>query len=172
VSQYDTLSEEEIARLIRELQEAHRRKRGQPTRSQLAEMLSPSSPNFMGTGMTAQEFMMSGEIQYLMAAYWRQSRKEKNRRRAASIRLALELGEIRKKTNFATIFAEEAVADVINGDWKDLKQVRDYYLFEDEEQALRESAVQIYARFVQLIDEVLASVPKDEPEASPVAAPN
>lgn len=173
MSQYDQLSEEDLSKLIQELQDARRRKRGELPKSRLHDMLDPSSSDFMGTGMSMQEFMMVGEVERLTASYWRQDREEKSRRRDAMVALTVEYIKITAQTIQATLFAREAIVGIVNGDWRDVKTCRDMLTFEGEDVGHRDVYAPIFARFVELLDEVLAGVPKPKPEASDeVVAPN
>lgn len=168
MSAYDSLSETDLTLLINELQEVRRKKRGQITRSILHHMLNPNSSDFMGSGMTVQEFMMAGELERIQNAYWRQPREEKDRRRNAIVELAIEYSKIVQQTRQATMWAREAIVEVLEGNWKEVKVCRDMLTFEGDFVGLQAVHGPIFARFVQMLDDVLAGVPK-EPEPPQLA---
>ncbi len=124
----------------------------------------------MGSGMTFQEFMMAGEVERLKNAYWRQSREEKSRRREAAIALAIEYSKIIEQTRQATAFAREAIVDVINGDWKEVQINRDMLAIDPDFIGLGPELAAIFVPFVKMLDDVLAGVPKPEPEPQSVEA--
>jgi hypothetical protein len=127
----------------------------------------------MGTGMSVQEFVMAGELQRLANAYWRQTREEKSRRRDAMIALTIEYDKILSQTRHATMWAREAIVEVVNGDWREVKVCRDMLTFDDDYLGDQKAHAPIFARFVEMLDEVLATVPKPEPEVSnEVVTPN
>jgi hypothetical protein len=170
MSAYDGLSEEELALLINELQEVRRKRKGGLSQSDLRRMLSPDSPDFMGSGMTVQEFMMAGELERLQNAYWRQSLEEKRRRQEAVVALATEYVKIIQQTRQATLWAREAFVAVLNGDWKEVKICRGCLSDEGEHFGLTLELKEIFLPFVKLLDEVLTGVPKEEPMAREAAS--
>lgn len=170
MSAYDHLSEAELSLLISELQEVRRRKRGEVPRSALERMTHPDTKDFMGSGLSIQEYLISGEIERHQAAYWRQSREEKSRRRDAVVNLTALYLQITKQTQQATMWPREAIVGVLNGDWKDVRACRDMLTQHGEDLGLTPELKAIFAPFIKLLDEVLAGVPKDEVPAAQGAA--
>lgn len=170
-SPYDNLSLEDLEKLHQEVRDALRKKRGQPTKESLLAFLSPEGPDFMGTGLTFTEYVLADEVSHIKASYRRASRDERARRRDAAVDLGIELGVILQQTRQATLYAREAIASVIVGDWKETKICRDILTFEGDhvgEQAVHQP---IFAKFVKMLDDVLAGIPKEEPVEPPPVAP-
>jgi hypothetical protein len=172
MGQFDSLSVPEISVLISELEETRRIKQGAMPKSTLRKYLDIHGPDFMGTGMSFQEFMAVGEIERLNNAYWRQSREEKDRRRDAVVALACEYAKITQQTNQAIAWAREAIPEVLNGGWKDVRMFRDMLTFTGEEKSFRDRYVPIFEHFVSLLDQVLEGVPKVEPEVQRLETPS
>ena len=124
-------------------------------RERLVELLSPNSKNFLGTGMTLEEFSALMTAEKLAASWCLQSRDERKRRRRAVILLSQELGRIEEKTVFATRNCELAIESVIEGDWKMVAEWADLFTFGDETEALRQSSAAIFAVFRELLLQAL-----------------
>ncbi len=169
MGQFDSLSIPDLSALISELEETRRIKKGLMPRSVLQKYLDVNNPDFMGSGMTFQEFMMVGEVERIRSSYSRQTREEKSRRRDAMVALTIEYTKILQQTHQATMWAREAIVEVLNGDWKEVKVCRDMLTFEGDFVGLQSLHGPIFARFVEMLDEVLAGVPKEE-EPEPQAA--
>src|SRR6185369_9557551 len=158
---YDDLPLEALQKLHDEVRIALRKKKGETTRELLLSYISPSSPDFMGTGMNFEEYVLAGEIEHIKASYRRQERGERNRRRDAAIALSVELSVILTKTNQATMFARESIPAVIIGDWREVKTLREMLTFKDDFVGDEATNRPIFAKFVSLLDEVLAGVPEE-----------
>jgi hypothetical protein len=172
MSQFEALSVEELSKLIQELQEVRRKKQGRPTKADLALMFDPNSSDFMGLGLSLNEFLLSQEIEALKRSYRNQTREEKSRRRDAAVALAVEYDRVRQQTTQATVFAREAIIHVVEGEWQDLKICRDMLTFEDDFVGSREIHAPIFARFVEMLDAVLAGVPRESPADSTQTVPS
>lgn len=160
---YEDLPLQALQQLYDEVRTAIRKKKGESTRESLLSYISPSNPDFMGTGMNFEEYVLSGEIENIKAGYRRQPREERNRRRDAAVDLAIELSVILTQTRQATLFARECIPAVINGDWKDVKVLRDMLTFEGDHVGIEAIHQPIFAKFVGMLDGVLAGVPKEAP---------
>lgn len=120
-------------------------------RARLAELLGPDSTNFLGTGLTMNEFIQLGNAEKMATAWCLQPREEQRRRLRAVIQLSIELGRIRETTNFATRLAELAIESVIEGDWKMVAEWADHFTFGDEAEALRQTSAPTFAVFRELL---------------------
>jgi hypothetical protein len=145
------LPADELKAIIRDLQATLDEKQGKPT---LASFINPLSDNFMGTGMSLQEFHVKGMIEVWQRSFSNQNRKEKKRRLHTIVKLSAELERIREKTLNATGLAESVIEDVIEGDWKMLKEWAEMFTFKDEGEEHRTFMAPIYARFVETCREV------------------
>jgi len=153
---YEGLSEEELASLIQELQALLATRRGHITKLRLHEMLNPDSPNFMGTGMTLKDFMLAGEIERIQRSFERQSREERHRRLEIAIRMAVEYDQVRRNTIQNGAFARQAIEDVITGDTSSLRIDLDLLSFIGEGDWCK-PYVEAYAKFRELIQEALGT---------------
>lgn len=124
-------------------------------RERLAELLGTGSKNFLGTGLTMEEFIQLFNAEKLAASWFIQPLEERKRRRCAVIRLSQELGRIEETTNFATRLGELAIEAVIEGDWTMVKEWAEHFAFKDESEDLRGGMVAPYATFRELLLQVL-----------------
>ena len=122
-------------------------------RARLSELLGSDSTNFLGTGLTLREFMELHNAEKLSRSWALQSRQEQQRRLGAVMKLSVELTRVREITSFSTGLAEDAIASVIEGDWKRVKTWADLFSFEDELD--RQDYAPIYAVFRELLLQVL-----------------
>lgn len=101
-------------------------------RERLAELLGTGSKNFLGSGLTMEEFIQLFNAEKLAASWFIQPTEERKRRRRAVIRLSQELGRIEETTNFATRLGELAIEAVIEGDWKMVAEWAEHLTFAKE----------------------------------------
>jgi hypothetical protein len=120
----------------------------------LVELLGPNSKNFLGTGLTLEEFMQLGHAEKLATSWSLQKPEERRRRLQAVIQLSIELGRIREITNFSTRLAELAIEAVIEGDQKVIEDWADHFSFAEEPGAIQTCAP-IFAVFRELLLQVL-----------------
>lgn len=124
-------------------------------RERLAELLGTGSKNFLGTGLTMEEFIQLFNAEKLAASWALQSTEERKRRRRTVIQLAQELGRIEEKSGFAMRLGELAIEAVIEGDWKMVQEWADHFSFDDEHEQIRDSAAPIWATFRELLLQAL-----------------
>ena len=124
-------------------------------RGRLAELIGADSTNFLGTGLTMNEFLQLAQAEKLAAAWCIQPRAEQRRRLRAVIQLSVELARIHETTTFATGLAELAIESVIEGDWKMVEEWADHFTFGDETEALRQRFAPTFAVFRELLLQVL-----------------
>lgn len=134
---------------------AHPRRASASHRERLDELLGKDSTNFLGTGLALHEFMELYNAEKMSQSWALQPPVEKKRRLAAVVRLSAELEKIREKENFATGLAEMAIEAVIEGDWKMVEEWAKHFSFEDERDEIRIYAGDVYARFRELLLQVL-----------------
>ncbi|HSX22397.1 MAG TPA: hypothetical protein VLE97_06430 [Gaiellaceae bacterium] len=101
-------------------------------RERFAELLGTTSKNFLGTGLTMDEFMQLHRAEQLAASWALQPPEDKKRRRRAVIRLCQELGRIEETVQFSTGLAELAIEAVIEGDWKMVAEWAEHLTFAKE----------------------------------------
>jgi len=154
LAEIKNLPEDKLLEVIRELQDTLRERRGETT---LASLLNPLSDNFMGSGMTLQEFVLKGRIDIWQRSFVNQPRPEKKRRLNLLIRLSVELTKIREQTIVATGLAESALEDLIEGDWAMLKEWASHFSFEDEHEEVRVRYAPLYAKFAEICKEAYES---------------
>jgi hypothetical protein len=145
-----SLPEDKLLEVIRELQDTLRERRGETT---LSSLLNPLSDNFLGSGMTLQEFLLKGQVDVWRRSFVNQPRPERKRRLGLLIRLSAELLKVREQTSFGTGLAEAVLEDLIEGDWKMLREWAKHFSFEDEDEEIRAKYIPIYAKFVGLCKE-------------------
>ena len=121
------------------------------SRERLAELLGADSTNFLGTGLTMQEFMRLHDAEKLSASWAIQPPVEKKRRRRAVLQLSIELGRICESHSFSTGLAELAIESVIEGDWKMVQEWADHFTFAEESEELRTTYVPVFAVFHELL---------------------
>ena len=117
----------------------------------LAELLGVGSKNFLGTGLTLEEFVQLFSAEKLAASWGLQSPEERKRRRRIVIALAQELGRIAEKSGFSTHLAELAIESVIEGDWKMAEEWAEHFAFEDEHEEIRTREAPEFAIFRELL---------------------
>ena len=124
-------------------------------RARLAELLGTDSTNFLGTGLSLREFSELHSAEKLAASWTLQEPAEKKRRRAAVIKLAIELGRIRETTEFSTRLAELAIEAVIEGDWKMVDEWAEHFAFNGERDEMRAQYAPVFAVFSELLLQAL-----------------
>jgi hypothetical protein len=128
--------------------------------TELREWLNPNSKNFMGTGLTLEEYLMHGHIKRWRASWAEQGRKEQRRRREYVVALSVLYEQISGRSLFGTASITEAIDGIIEGD---LDRLRDARAFANEDEANYAPAVQKHwARVYELIEAAIASWPKDD----------
>lgn len=124
-------------------------------RTRLAELIDPGSTNYLGTGLTMQEFMQLHTAEKVAASWTLQPREERKRRLGAVMRLSVELARIHETTQFSTRLAELAIEAVIEGDWKMVEEWAEHFAFEDESEQVRQQHAPIFAVFRELLLQAL-----------------
>lgn len=125
-------------------------------------MLDPDAKNWLGTGLSMQEFFAARRVQEIQNSIIFQDREEERRRIELIVELAGELNAIRQRTNFSMLLAEGAIEDVIRGEWGKLREVGEQHRFEDESERIRAEYAPIYSRFVELCQKGFESRPGAE----------
>jgi hypothetical protein len=119
-------------------------------RARHEELLSSTSTNFFGTGLTLQEFMQLNMAERVQSAWFQQDRDERKRRLNFVTELAIELDKIKATTTFSTGLAELGIESIIDGDWKMVQEWAEHFSF-SEDDGTRERYASVYARFAELL---------------------
>ena len=164
---YETWSEEDLKTHIKFLQGLVRAKDGsKPT---FQDLLRPNSPNFLGSGMTLSDFLVTSQIRDFVVSFGQQDRPEKKRRLKYIVLLSVELAKIRETTRFSTAFAEGVIEAVIEGAWKLVSDLARDLTFEEECKESPESQEHyqqyqtIFSTFVTICREAFATRPQEQP---------
>lgn len=120
-------------------------------RERFVELFSPDSKNFMGTGLTMQEFMRLNTAEKVAESWFNQKRKERKRRLDFVMELSVELAKIKEQMTFATRLAELAIESIIEGDWNMVKGWADDLSFNNERDEIKSNCDEVYARFRELL---------------------
>lgn len=120
-------------------------------REKYIELLSPDSKNFMGTGLTLNEFMQLGTAEKVSESWFNIHRDERNRRLDLVIELCVELRNIEQRTQFSVAIARMAISALIEGDHKMLKGYAEDFRFQHESFDLQHKYVPIFKRFSELL---------------------
>lgn len=129
----------------------------------VTEWLSPSSKNFMGMGVTFEEFMAVGMAERFQRSWHEQHSKERKRRIGYITELSVEHERVCAVSICGTAWITIAIEAIIEGD---LAQLRDYRELMTGEYKQRH---EVWNRTVELVEAAIASWPKDgreEPEES------
>ena len=124
-------------------------------RERFAELLGLDSKNFLGTGLTFDEFMQLHRAEQIAASWALQAPEEKKRRLRAVIQLSIELGRICEAHGFSTGLAELAIEAVIEGDWKMVQEWAAHFTFDTEGEDLRSQYAPVFAIFREMLLQVL-----------------
>ncbi len=119
----------------------------------LAQLTDPT--NFLGTGLSTQEFVQLGHAEKLAASWAHQPREERKRRLGTVMRLSVELTRVTETTTFSTRLAELAIESVIEGDRKMVEEWAEHFAFADEGEELRQKYAPIFAIFRELLLQAL-----------------
>ena len=119
------------------------------------EMFCIGTKNFMGSGLSVEDFMRLGAAEKFAASWANQDQAERKRRLSAVMRLSVELARISEITMFSTRLCEMAIESVIEGDWKAVSEWADHFSFESEGEQLRISHAPIFAAFRELLRQVV-----------------
>jgi len=120
-------------------------------REKFIELLSPDSKNFLGTGLTLEEFMRLHMAEKVQVSWFNVDRDERMRRLDLVMELCVELKNIEKQTNFSTAICRMAISALIEGDHKDLRRYAEDFTFLHEGDDLRERFAPIFKRFSELL---------------------
>lgn len=123
------------------------------------ELLSPTSTNFLGTGLTLQEFMQLGMAEKVEVSWFRQERDERKRRLNFVMELSVELAKIKETTLFSTGLAELGIESLIEGDWKMVQEWAEHFTFQEETHESIKSHASVYARFSELLQQAYDTRP-------------
>lgn len=77
---------------------------------------------FMDTGLTLKEWWATRNLERIANSYVQQDRTEQRRRRELVVKIVLEGTRIREIDMFGSIVVESAVENVMEGDWKGVKE--------------------------------------------------
>lgn len=130
--------------------------RPRAAKDKLKAYFDPKGDNFLGTGMSMQEFMASQRIEQIQCAYVTAERPERKHRLKYILLLSHELEEIKKTTIQATGLAEMSIEHIILGEWKTASDFIQWLAFEDED---RSGMAKIFAKFVKLLREAYETRP-------------
>jgi hypothetical protein len=164
---YKSFSDAEIEAAIKALQDERSLRRGVepiPSAAKIRDLFDATSSNFMGTGMTMTELMLSERLKAFRNSLGEQSREERRRRLDYVIKLSVELAKIQEVGPFATRLAEGAIGDLIQGEWANVKIMAGHFRFEEESEDLRSRYAPLYVEFVRLLEEAFATRPGTEPQ--------
>jgi hypothetical protein len=128
--------------------------------ARLLELLGTTSNNFLGSGLTASEFMQLYRAEQIAASWVLQPTEEKKRRRRAVIQLSQELGRIQQATEFSTRLCELAIESVIEGDRKMVEEWAEHFTFNEEggesdQHGVRARYAPVFATFRELLLQTL-----------------
>lgn len=123
------------------------------------ELLSPTSKNFYGTGLTLEQFMQVNTAEKVEESWFRQETKERKRRLRFVTELSIELTKIKETTTFSTGLAENGIESVIEGDWKMVKEWADHFTFAEEDERIRARHASVYAAFQTLLQQAYETRP-------------
>lgn len=134
-------------------------------RDKVKEWLSAGSKNFMGMGVSLEEFMRLGMAERFQRSWGEQHPKERKRRLGYITELSAEYERICEINIGGTAWITTAIEAIIEGD---LRRLKDYHsLMVDRE--FRPRAHAEWTRVVELCEAAIASWPEDgrlEPEGS------
>jgi hypothetical protein len=166
---FEGLSPEELREAAKQLQNmAHRKEGGnrEYSKERLSKLLDIESDNFLGTGMSLQDFMLCGLVEDINHSFVTQMKPERKRRLGFIRKLAAELDRILVDGHlFGSAIAEGGIGAVILGDWSEVKDIAEEFRFTDEDEHTRNTYAPIYANFVGLLQEAFDTRP--EAEAAP-----
>lgn len=167
LSDFEHLTPKQLREVAKQLQKMAYRKEGgsrELSKDRLSQLLDVESDNFMGTGLSLQEFLLCGKVDELANSFATQDKDERKRRLGFVVKLGAELDRMRSKgLQFGTALAEAAIESVILGDWKMVKDWANDFTFEHEHEQTRQTYAPLYAPFVGLLQEAFESRPKAEP---------
>ena len=115
------------------------------------ELLGPGTKNFMGSGLSMEDFLRLGGAEKYAASWANQDQAERRRRLGAVMQLSIELAAIRQTTLFSTRLCELAIESVIEGDWKMVSEWAEGFTFDDEGGELRAKYAPVFATFRELL---------------------
>lgn len=120
-------------------------------REKYLDFFGTKSKNFLGTGLTLEEFMQLHTAEKVQESWFRQERDERKRRLGFVMELSVELVKIKEQIMFCTALAESAIEAIIEGDWRMVKDWADHLSFEDERIEIHASSAHVYAKFRELL---------------------
>jgi hypothetical protein len=161
---------EDLDAAITKLQELRRKRKGETTAAEVRGLMSfmDQKQNFLGTGMSFEEWFTAKEVDRVMRGFTHQDRRERKARLELAGRLAVELAKIREVSIFATGLGEGAIESVLEGDAPGLIVSRGMFTFEDERAEIRDLNAPLWATFVKILDEAIAHA--RPPELAPAGA--
>jgi len=166
LDQIDMLPPDELREVIKRARKALDRQLGEGIRAdkdRLKELLDTTSDNFMGSGLSMQEYMLCMDLDTLNRSFTRQMRPERKRRLKYVILLSYELERIRREVGiFASGLAEGAIEDVLGGDWRRAREFAGDLVFEMEGGETQEVYGAAYAVFRELLQEAFNTRPEAE----------
>jgi hypothetical protein len=122
------------------------------------ELLSPTSTNFMGTGLTFKEYIELDIANKVETSWFWQDRQERKRRLNFITELTIELEKIKVTTLFATSLAELGIESIIEGEWKMVKEWAEHFTFVDDP-TTKAHYPNLFARFSELLQQAYETRP-------------
>lgn len=163
----DMLPPDELREVIKRARKALDHQLGEGLKSnpeRLKELLSTEGDNFMGSGMSMQDYLLCLDLDTLSRSFNRQKRPERKRRMKFIVLLSAELEAIRQKVGiFSSGLAEGAIEGVIEGDWRLVKEFAGDFTFEHEGGETEKVYGPAYARFRELLMEAFNTRPGATP---------
>lgn len=106
-------------------------------RARLKRMLNPD--NFLGSGLTLQEWSLSGMIDRWQNCLSNLSDREATRRRVSSIRrICVAIDAIERAHGVFNVRGlERGLVAVINGEWQEVRSIADELLYRGEDASFR-----------------------------------
>ena len=123
------------------------------------ELLSPTSTNFMGSGLTLEHYLQLNAAEKCLESWSRQDVNERKRRLSFVSELCIELAKIKETAIFATGLAELSIESIIEGDWKMVKEWSDHFAFASESDQIKEGCVGLFSRFKELLTQAYDTRP-------------
>lgn len=127
----------------------------------MTDMFDIKGDNFLGTGMSLQDFMVKHRVEQFTRSWFAQDRIEQTRRLELVIRLSVELVKIRDVNIFATGLGESSIKAVIEGEWRELIGWIVHLKFSSESDDIQQDFQPLWADFVKILEEAYAGRPQE-----------
>lgn len=133
-------------------------------KKRLLAWLDTEGDDFLGTGMSFQDFMLSRQIErWKNSISCLQDRTEQRRRVRLIRRLSVAMDEVERTYGvFGFAQLDMAIVAIINGDWVECQRIADELKYEDERPEIRHALAERHAALRTLILEAKElAVPDD-----------